>query len=370
LGGDGELRLWSLEDGASTGRLIGHVERAWCMTYSPDGHQLVTTGGEGTVRMWDIEAWSERTILSGPRKSPRTLVFSPDDETLTVFDFIGGEVTWNVATGAVLKSDIPPPPEQEVFSAVSADGQRLAIAKNQPLFIDVFSHSHREPLARLEQWGRATHILALSRDGSLLAVFEETGVGSAGTLRVLNVETGKEICRGEPVAWSDGMACLAWSPAGTRLAVRTHRGPLLAWNLEGGALSRAPVEFAESWNTECKLAFSPDGALLATSGPERTIAVLDSETLEPWATLVNHTGAVYGLDFSPDGLTLASASADGTVRLWNVATGQELLRLDGHSGPVRRVRFSHAGRTLASAAETPSGGSEVILWRASLPTRE
>ena len=61
-----ELRLWSLEDGTSIGRLTGHVERAWGMTYSPDGRRLVTTGREGTVRLWDLDAWTERTVLPGP----------------------------------------------------------------------------------------------------------------------------------------------------------------------------------------------------------------------------------------------------------------------------------------------------------------
>jgi WD40 repeat protein len=130
------------------------------------------------------------------------------------------------------------------------------------------------------------------------------------------------------------------------------------------------LRVATTGSKQFSLGFSPDGDLLATGGPERMITLLDPETLEPRATLVNHTGAVYGLDFSPDGRTLASASADGTVRLWNVATARELLKLEGHTGPVHCVRFSHDGRTLASAAETSSGTTEVILWHGAAQPKE
>jgi tetratricopeptide (TPR) repeat protein len=62
--------------------------------------------------------------------------------------------------------------------------------------------------------------------------------------------------------------------------------------------------------------------------------------------------------FSPDGARLASAGEDGAVRVWDVATGQEALTLRGHAGPVRRVAFSPDGGRLASAG----GDGTVKVW--------
>jgi WD40 repeat protein len=262
-----------------------------------------------------------------------------------------------------------------VHAAVSGDGRRVATTKNESSWIDVTSDGGQEPVARLARLGPVVSSIILTRDGCFLAAHEVLVPGrlvngepwqGVRVTRVCDVETRREIARLQvgPNEWD--IPCLAFSPEGTRLAGRAQGGWLWVWNLESGESSRIPFKDGREFG----LVFSPDSALLATSGPERTITLLDAETLQPRGKLFNHTGAVYGLDFAPDGRTLASASADGTVRLWNVATGQELLKLDGHTGPVRCVRFSHDGRTLASAAETPSGTSEVILWHTAMPAKE
>jgi WD40 repeat protein len=65
-------------------------------------------------------------------------------------------------------------------------------------------------------------------------------------------------------------------------------------------------------------------------------------------TLRGHAEATSVVAFSPDGATLASGSVDTTVRLWDVATGEEQAILNGHSTAVYSVAFSPDGKVLAS----------------------
>jgi WD40 repeat protein len=75
-----------------------------------------------------------------------------------------------------------------------------------------------------------------------------------------------------------------------------------------------------------------------------------------------HLDFVSGLAFSPDGATLATGSMDGTIRLWNTASGRAIASLPGHMQETTDVAFSPDGRTLASISQ----GESLKLWH--LPT--
>ncbi len=66
------------------------------------------------------------------------------------------------------------------------------------------------------------------------------------------------------------------------------------------------------------MAFSPDGALLASAADDGSVRLWDVATGALVENLTGHEKSVMSLSFSPDGRTLATCSRDGTVRLWSV----------------------------------------------------
>jgi hypothetical protein len=99
---------------------------------------------------------------------------------------------------------------------------------------------------------------------------------------------------------------------------------------------------------------------LAVADTAGTVTVWDVQTGRSSLQLRDHTSAVFALAFSPDGARLASAGADGTVRLWDVESGQKLLTLAGHNREVFGLAFSADGTRLASCGRSGA----VRVWDA------
>ena len=167
-----------------------------------------------------------------------------------------------------------------------------------------------------------------------------------------DAETGKELLTltghsGD--IFSDAFD-VAFSPDGARLATAGWDGTAKVWDLESSAAAASGRELltlvghTERVNS---VTFGPDGARLATAGWDGTAKVWDLASGQEILTLSGHAGVVWDVAFSPDGKRLATAGFDNTTRLWDAASGQELLILTGHEYNTSGVAFSPDGAHLA-----------------------
>ncbi|TAG44422.1 MAG: serine/threonine protein kinase, partial [Oscillatoriales cyanobacterium] len=157
------------------------------------------------------------------------------------------------------------------------------------------------------------------------------------------------------VGHSHAVTSVAFSPDGATLASGSEDKTIEMWNLHGGKRWYTLTGHSD-WVTS--VAFSPDGATLASGGRDKTIQIWDLNKGKWWYALRGHEDRVYAVAFSPDGQVLATGSRDKTVQLWNLNKGRPMSALNGHVGGVEAVAFSPGGEFLATGSRDKS----LQLW--------
>ena len=76
-----------------------------------------------------------------------------------------------------------------------------------------------------------------------------------------------------------------------------------------------------------RVAFSPNGHILASGSADNTVKLWDISTGKVLRTFTGHTDWVWSVAFSPDSHSIASASQDETIKLWEAKTGDCLKTL-------------------------------------------
>lgn len=148
---------------------------------------------------------------------------------------------------------------------------------------------------------------------------------------------------------------IAWSPDGRVLASCSFDRTIKLWDTEIGELHRTFE--GHSLNIH-SVAWSPNGRLLASGSWDKTIKLWDVASGQLRRTLTGHSGTVFSVAWSPDGRWLASGSSDRTVRLWDLESGQRRWTLEGHANAVNCVAWAPDGQMLASAAND----NTIRLW--------
>jgi WD40 repeat protein len=111
-----------------------------------------------------------------------------------------------------------------------------------------------------------------------------------------------------------------------------------------------------------RVAFSPDGRLLATASQDGSAKIWETASWRELAELRGHLLGVHCLAFSPNSQRLATGSADlEAVKLWDLRTYREVFNLAVPGTSIVTLGFSPGGNVLCAFGQDEQK-SQNYLW--------
>ncbi len=313
---------------------------------SSDGRLVAIGALDGSATIWDVKSGNRVHVLSGHTGTVFKTGFAHDATWLVTASADGTARIWDVASGKTLHVLDQ---GAAIRGLVLHDTSILAVgAEGSAKVWDAKSGRLRYTLP-----GNAGTLFAAAID----PIGQHIAVGDAeGTVRVWRSADGVRVAM---LAAHEGIVQrVAFSPDGRLLATAGFADSRMRlWNVDTGKMlaeikHRAPQVHG--------LAFDPNGTRMVTGSQDRTARVI-SVTTGTEQFFMETTTPIFFTAFDPTGGQILTAGVDGSVRLWDATSGIPRWSFLGHGDAVTRdAAFDATGAYLATASEDGS----VRVWDA------
>jgi WD40 repeat protein len=354
-------------NGWSTQRLATRSRAVSDFSFSPDGKTLASAGSDGAILLWDLLTGVAAPLASkAHRGDDARIEYSPDGSSLASWSRSDARVKlWDVGTRRAI-AEIPVGsgrtmdalafvPSSTIVACLTAKLKRhmpgVTFREANTAEVMFWDFAARKPIGtiRAETYKLSIDHMAFSPDGRVMV----TWVGSVITLWDLS----KFAPLGSALPdHAGGVATVAFSSDGKRLAVLHRAGALTRWNLED--LTRMSQSDLPNDRELTFVNFGVDGRTLALGGADRAVVLWDVTGHKPAAApLADHPDGVAKGVISADGLKLASGTARQVV-IWELPAGRVVARCltDGPSlSPDRWSLTISADGTSVAVARQDSG---------------
>ncbi len=350
---------WDIRTGRRLGSLQHHAD-VTCVSFRPDGGDLVVGYLNGNVRMLDLETGREKRLirleshihcvrLAGDGE--RLFTIRRTGRSRQVFD------VWDAAVGQadrVLRGH----PAAAKCMAISPDGRWIASGHfdGKVVLWDVQTQERVRVLQGDSSADSTVRHLAFSHDNRWLAA--SAGRNGVNVWQVVDGRLWRTIS-----VHQDRVRAVSFSPRSNLLAVALANRSVRIWDLSADS---EPVNIDAARQVKnCQwsgLVFSPNGEHIAAAARDESARVWNAATGDQILSL-HHGASNPALAYSPNGRRIASISRS-VIKLWDAESGRALHTSNGTPEFGRTIAFDPTGKRLALATRhlTTHNRGEAVIW--------
>ncbi|ODA78384.1 hypothetical protein RJ55_05765 [Drechmeria coniospora] len=285
----GQLLVWEWQSESYILKQQGHFDSMNSLTYSPDGHRIVTTADDGKIKVWDIESGFCIVTFTEHTSGVTGCEFAKKGNVLFTSSLDGSIRAWDLIRYRNFRTFTAPTRLSFSCMAVDPSGEVVAAGSLNSFDIHIWSVQTGQLLDQLSGHEGPVSALAFAPNGSSLV----SGSWDR-TARIWSIFDRTQTS--EPLQLQADVLDIAVRPDSLQLAISTLDGQLTFWSLSdaeqvagldgrrdvsGGRShtdrrTAANVAGTKSFNS---IRYSMDGSCLLAGGNSKYICLYSVTTM-------------------------------------------------------------------------------------------